>query len=544
MIRKISILILAVLSMFFVGCAALNIERTVSMNNEFYSSYTPKIQVNVNQDFTYLGEFQDSRYVAHKESSGGTTIAIHTYTFIEPDENNYVNKGVAIKITTIDEGYVLPDLYSNVKNPIDSGFTKINGEQYQYCITPSTSIMTSDERKLKNLIVSKGYHFSNLYLVKLLGRRVDAENKTKFEIYYIEDLSHLDSTNDRYWKANCLSLNQIEFVKEFEKNVQKSFQLMLPQQSIKRPKSLFAENNVKAMFLEGSIPRFEGRITPITIPVQPQYKQADGTYTALTMKDHSEEDFVNHVAASELSMETMAKEMGISKKELKRVLSRATRKPANVDAGNKYSEIQFSGNYKISALGDLLVADWNLTQLKVDGKNISPKLPLMNCRFLMSKYGETKEKEFSYPALDEIKISKSEVEKFDALMRKDMNQVNYTLSKTSVRTGDIIAPIPIENLLQQCTGNNCVLKNTTGTMGYVVKGWGYYKGKKVMVSSLDYQTDLELAGLTNDIQSQMYGYVLFDSDTFQIVKSEILSLMTFDDFTMKILHIFNAESKE
>ncbi len=223
MIRKASILILIICSMLSVGCAALTIERTVSSNNEFYSSYMPKIQVNVNPDFTYISEFQGIRNVDYRDSSGSSIVTIHAYIFVEPDENNYLEKGVIIQITTIDQGYVLPDLYDNIKNPIDSGFTKINGKQYQYCTATSANIC---DRKIESFIIGKGYHFSNSYLVKALGRRVGAKNKTRFEIFYIENLSHFDSINDRYWKANFLSTKQIEFVKRFEKNMQKSFQLM------------------------------------------------------------------------------------------------------------------------------------------------------------------------------------------------------------------------------------------------------------------------------------------------------------------------------
>ena len=248
MIRKLSILILVMFFMIFLGCAALNIERTVSMNNEFYSSCMPKIQVNANPGFTYLGEFQDRVSVNYRYSLvDGSFLTTHAYIFVEPDENNYVQKGVGIRIITIQEGYVLPDLYDNVKNPIDSGFTKINGEQYQYCT--ATSAYLSDP-KIVNFITGKGYHFSNLYLVKALGRRVGPGNKTKFEILYFENLSHFDSTNDNYWKANFLSTKQKEFVKEFEKNMQNNVQLMASSQpTVKSELDKFAnmEEKLKAL---------------------------------------------------------------------------------------------------------------------------------------------------------------------------------------------------------------------------------------------------------------------------------------------------------
>ena len=189
-----------------------------------------------------------------------------------------------------------------------------------------------------------------------------------------------------------------------------------------------------------------------------------------------------------------------------------------------------------------MVADWNLTQLKKDGKSISPRQPIINCRTLMTKYGESKATEVLYPALDETRMSKNEVRKLDALIKKNVDQLVF--SKTPVRTGDIIVRMPIENLLQQHIGNICVMRNTTGTMGFIVKGWGYYKGKKVMVSSLDYQTDIECEELSSEIQFQVYGYALRDSDTFQTVKSEGLIFMSFDDFTVKRLIILNAEIKE
>ena len=229
MIRKVSILILGMCSMIFLGCATLTIERTVSSNNEFYSSYTPKIQVNVNPDFTYLGEFKYIKNVSYRDSDGSSIVTTHTYSFVEPDYKNYVQKGVIIRIATIEQGYVLPDLYDRVKNTIDSGFTKINGEQYQHCTAISANIR---DRKIENFITSKGYHFSNSYLIKALGRRVGAENKTGFDIYYIESVSHLDVAGDHSWRENFLSTKQTEFVKKFEKNMQKNFQLMTSNQPI------------------------------------------------------------------------------------------------------------------------------------------------------------------------------------------------------------------------------------------------------------------------------------------------------------------------
>ena len=240
MIRKVSILILGMCSMIFLGCATLTIERTVSSNNEFYSSYTPKIQVNVNPDFTYLGEFKYIKNISYRDSDGSSIVTNHTYSFVEPDYKNYVQKGVIIRIATIEQGYVLPDLYDRVKNTIDSGFTKINGEQYQHCTATSANIR---DRKIENFITSKGYHFSNSYLVKVLGRRAGAENKTRFDIFYIESVSSLVSRGGRlnhdlkvrllsHWRANLLSTKQIELVKKFEKNAQKSFQLMTSNQPI------------------------------------------------------------------------------------------------------------------------------------------------------------------------------------------------------------------------------------------------------------------------------------------------------------------------
>lgn len=230
MIKKVFALILIMCSLSLLGCTTVKSERTVSDTNQFYSPFMPRIQVNVNPDFTYLGEINDIQPVQFRNASPtGTLLTSHMYVFVEPDDRNYVKREVVIRVTSIEDGYVSPNLYEDMGNPLDSGVTEIHGESYQYCTVACVNDFAVGP------LEGKGYHLSPVYLGKVLGRRLTGGGGGSrrgycmgtFEIFYLEDLSRLHRELKGCPNATVRA-RLADFTKMFEENMFRNIQITTP----------------------------------------------------------------------------------------------------------------------------------------------------------------------------------------------------------------------------------------------------------------------------------------------------------------------------
>lgn len=200
-----------------------NIERNVRDNNIFYSSHYPKIDIKINPDFKYIGKQERAKHIKYAYDPGGSKVEANTYTFCQIGDNKIVKKGVLIGFYRISQGYWLPDLFSNVKNKLDSGSVKIKGKSYQYAVNAAARFFPRD---VKEAIYDRGYIISNCYLWKGLARTVTRTEDTKTYIYYFEDIAYGDIKYGcgQWQNATMLSDEQTVFLKEFidrsEKNIQ------------------------------------------------------------------------------------------------------------------------------------------------------------------------------------------------------------------------------------------------------------------------------------------------------------------------------------
>jgi hypothetical protein len=199
-------------------------ERTVLQDNVFYSSTSPKIKIKIHSDFKYIGKVEKLKWSESVEKTATTHFEGESYLFghIEDDK---ILKGVVIRIFTLGETHWhwSADLFSWVKDNLDSGDMKIEGKRYQRIVSVSR-LFSKDEA---DFISDKGYIIPSCFLVKGLGRIVSADGRTKMYIFYIEDIRHIHGIkySCRDWiNKNMLTNEQEEFLKEFidrsEKNIQ------------------------------------------------------------------------------------------------------------------------------------------------------------------------------------------------------------------------------------------------------------------------------------------------------------------------------------
>jgi hypothetical protein len=134
---------------------------------------------------------------------------------------------------------------------------------------------------------------------------------------------------------------------------------------------------LKQKLLSEKEPKFEGLVSPITIPIQPEYKPASGKW--------------------ELESITLI--------------------------GKKTTEIGMNSNFNISALGDLFV--WNITvvKIKIGTKTIAPNLPIMDARMLIDKFGVPSEFEMSLPAFKNSELSDKIRQDLRAEFKKTIEQL-------------------------------------------------------------------------------------------------------------------------
>lgn len=201
---------------FMSGCSGLKIERNVS-NNVFYSSANPSVRIKISPEFRYVGTAEERKHNAYSDGTvGGVTVDCTSYIFVQKDRYNYLKKAISIRFySTQGSGYWQSDIFSWLKNMIDSGIMNIHGENYQFSVIADPHPFTITELTTIN---SNGCIVPNCLLAKGFGRRVSTDNKTKMIILYAEDAQFKGSNNYGYrqWlNVEAFTDEQREFLREF-----------------------------------------------------------------------------------------------------------------------------------------------------------------------------------------------------------------------------------------------------------------------------------------------------------------------------------------
>jgi hypothetical protein len=224
-----SISVVLILSLFIIlsGCAALKVERNVQ-GNIFHSSNQPNIRIKTAPDFKFFGRYKENKTLqyAYYDTSPVGKFRRDSFLFGHIGEDNSLKRGVVVSISTLNDGTWLPDIYANWKNKLDSGFTRIHGDMYQYSIQVFPRVIG---KKAESMIIDNGHRISNCYLVKAVGRIIDATDKSKISIFYFEDINYKQKTGYicRDWKNfAALKKGQIRRLQKFRDRSETGMQIL------------------------------------------------------------------------------------------------------------------------------------------------------------------------------------------------------------------------------------------------------------------------------------------------------------------------------
>ena len=123
--------------------------------------------------------------------------------------------------------------------------------------------------------------------------------------------------------------------------------------------------------------RYEGIITPIKIPIKPEYKPVQGNFKILAI----------------------------------------TEKNGKIIGGEQIVE----GRMNVSEMGSLLIWDAQLLKWKTEKLQLSPSVPLFDVRVLTDKYGQVMESEISSPEANRLGVS---LEKQKGMKQDMINKLN------------------------------------------------------------------------------------------------------------------------
>ena len=202
------------------GCASLQVKREV-IDNTFYSSSNPKIQIKVSPEFKYIGETKDT---AARQAVGSTTMLEHRtkwYVFVD-SEGSRVKRVVAIMIERVDTSYI-SDIYRLIENYYQKGTCKLGGRKFQYC---SFLFYPSMSHALTKFITDEGYVLAPCVLHKSFGKVYGAKGNILVTIEYQEEIPNLN-LDCTAWKPD-LSLLEIQraYLEQFNKNCESSFTVL------------------------------------------------------------------------------------------------------------------------------------------------------------------------------------------------------------------------------------------------------------------------------------------------------------------------------
>ena len=234
--------------------------------------------------------------------------------------------------------------------------------------------------------------------------------------------------------------------------------------------------------LDGEMPSFNSYISPITVPIQPEYSpvKANFTYSIATFMSITENNQVK----------------------------------------NKSEYLKMTGKTKISNIADQLVWDIDINTVVSEGKTVSPKQSLASLRLLTDKYGKMNEIELSSPALIAANVDHKEIDEFLKTIRSSMETFGSILPNTPVNSGDPITKID-KNTMLKILEEDAQNINMENDLKYIIDGWSVFNDKKVIVASIDQNFSIEMKNNVN-LNFYMKGYNLFDSDTFQVIDGNLL----------------------
>ena len=250
---------------------------------------------------------------------------------------------------------------------------------------------------------------------------------------------------------------------------------------------------IKEKLFSRANPQFDGIVTPITIPIQFEYKPASGNFKLDTI-----------VGA--------------------------------IVGNKKYSdESSFSGNFQVSRLGDSLIWNSKITRMKTGNNSFAPTLPILDARLLTNKFGKIEESEISFPAFEKANIEENQRKKIYDDTKNALKNFGQSLPQTPIKSGDVLAVLmdkdQIEAMVQHLWTSAPALSFDSAEhhdINLILKGWSYYQNRKVLVGLvhdsllINAQPILSVQKSELNFHIKIIGYSLLDWETLHSVNDELL----------------------
>lgn len=236
-----------------------------------------------------------------------------------------------------------------------------------------------------------------------------------------------------------------------------------------------------------TMPKYEGEITPITTPTSFEYSPAEGTLVT----------------------------------------------SANISVGNDSAFFRASTPYKVTRSFDKLSWNVKIDSLTVNKQNFKHKLPIVDATMTTTRKGEILNVDLSFPALSAIgKPVNKESNEYDEMLKSATNQCSQITEKAIV-SGEVMVKSKNTNIRFAGTDNR--------SLDTVLAGYGKYKGKKVVVSTITAKDEHMILDNSRDeleFFGSVFGYAVNDASTMAIIRAEIgISGKTLKDgkpFTMSV----------
>lgn len=259
---------------------------------------------------------------------------------------------------------------------------------------------------------------------------------------------------------------------------------------------------LKKRLVTGEIPKYTGPLTPISIPVQLEYKPAKYKMVSSSVYSAS-------VTADEGS---------------------ANEKHESIEQESSMSAVMH-----ITKIGDLLTSILTVKEVTENYQTVKSDIPFFEVKLLIDRYGNIKESEISAPFFEQphikAKIEADKIEKTKEMMKKMLKHAP-SLPQEPVVTGSILFETNISELLSDLIPYVPLRGLIKERPKSIVKGWGYFNGRKVMVSTIDYV--YEHKEKDGKLLISMNGYTLWDLDNSMLVRVETLTNV---EASLKSFHI-------
>ena len=168
-----------------------------------------------------------------------------------------------------------------------------------------------------------------------------------------------------------------------------------------------------------------------------------------------------------------------------------------------------------------------IREMNFFGKPIRSRTPLMTARWLSDNNGSVEGFEMAFPGMKDLGLSgdleapKPGTAEYANALRQFGGGLR--LPSEPVVTGSILFKQKLVDLFGEAPGLDA--SKLQQEVGYVVKGWGYYRDRKVLVTEQAFDAPLPMEG-EDRASITLAGYTLFDAATFARIRSDILMIMT------------------